>query len=502
MFEIELTPEFISNEIQAAPGIHTVVWEGGAPVIVDPELDDSSENPVQNKAIKAALDEKGTYSKPVSGIPASDLAEGVIPPPEIFWAVRGSTSHAQIVAAYNAGKAVFCKDNNIVYQLVYKGTNGCRFAAYSEGAIHTLDEVDNLWTEGIKTIPSNAYTKPLDGIPRSDLNSDVRSSLGKADTALQTAPVTSVNGQTGAVTVSAATDTQVQNAVDDYLDDHPTVGGVFSNAAKRALLALLEKVAYIDENGQEYLDTLEQELFTVAVVSITAVYTQSGTVYDTDELDSLRDDLVVTANYVDGTSETVMLYTLSGTLTAGTCTIAVSYGGKTTTFSVTVTGVVYLYNNGDECSALTGGWDLGSGLVSNGTRVTTSKGNNCLDMTQNATASNATAQSISTHNAVDLTNYTQMVIEYASYKTPSSSVANYWAYFPTTLTTASNQTDAYGSNYSSIRSQINAAEYSGEKKTRTIDISSYGLVYISLNLNSWSSAGAGTYMKAYTIYLK
>ena len=45
------------------------------------------------------------------------------------------------------------------------------------------------------------YTKPSTGIPASDLASDVQTSLGKADTALQTAPVTSVNNKTGAVTV-------------------------------------------------------------------------------------------------------------------------------------------------------------------------------------------------------------------------------------------------------------------------------------------------------------
>lgn len=76
----------------------------------------------------------------------------------------------------------------------------------------------------------------------------------------------------------------------------------------------------------------------LAAQSITAVYTQSGTVYDTDSLDSLKADLVVTANYAGGTSETVPSsnYTLSGTLTEGTSTITVSYAGLTTTFNVTV----------------------------------------------------------------------------------------------------------------------------------------------------------------------
>ena len=45
------------------------------------------------------------------------------------------------------------------------------------------------------------YTMPTDGIPKSDLSSSVQSSLDKAENALQTAPVTSVNGKTGAVEI-------------------------------------------------------------------------------------------------------------------------------------------------------------------------------------------------------------------------------------------------------------------------------------------------------------
>ena len=43
------------------------------------------------------------------------------------------------------------------------------------------------------------YTMPTGGIPKSDLSSSIQSSLEKAETALQTAPVTSVNGATGEV---------------------------------------------------------------------------------------------------------------------------------------------------------------------------------------------------------------------------------------------------------------------------------------------------------------
>lgn len=70
--------------------------------------------------------------------------------------------------------------------------------------------------------------------------------------------------------------------------------------------------------------------------SISAVYTQSGTVYETDTLDSLKADLVVTATYDDTSTAVVTNYTLSGTLEVGTSTVTVAYGGKTTTFTVTV----------------------------------------------------------------------------------------------------------------------------------------------------------------------
>lgn len=112
----------------------------------------------------------------------------------------------------------------------------------------------------------------------------------------------------------------------------------FSEEAKYALLNLLAHVAYTDEHGQDYYDALEAALYPPAdLVSISAVFAQEQTVvYDTDSLDVLKPMLTVTAHYSDETSATVATYTLSGTLTVGTSTITVSYGGKTTTFDVMV----------------------------------------------------------------------------------------------------------------------------------------------------------------------
>ena len=51
---------------------------------------------------------------------------------------------------------------------------------------------------------TGTYSKPAGGIPKTDLSGAVQASLEKADTALQSAPVTSVNGKTGDVSLGAA----------------------------------------------------------------------------------------------------------------------------------------------------------------------------------------------------------------------------------------------------------------------------------------------------------
>lgn len=117
----------------------------------------------------------------------------------------------------------------------------------------------------------------------------------------------------------------------------------FTNAAKNALIALLENVAYINGNGQQYLNELITNL-AATVTSISAVFTQGANViYSTDSLSELEQYLVVTATYSDGTSAVVSNYELSGLLDSATSTITVSYGGQTDTFNVSVT-VVTLFS--------------------------------------------------------------------------------------------------------------------------------------------------------------
>lgn len=124
-------------------------------------------------------------------------------------------------------------------------------------------------------------------------------------------------------------------------------GSGLTEDAKQALLDCFANVAWIGDDGQDYYDALQSALYPPAnLSSISAVYTQSGTVYNTDTLDSLKADLVVTAHWSDSTSTTVpdSAYVLTGTLTRGTSTIVVTYGGKTTTFDVVVTQIYEYYD--------------------------------------------------------------------------------------------------------------------------------------------------------------
>lgn len=148
--------------------------------------------------------------------------------------------------------------------------------------------------------------------------------------------ITGLNGDLGDLSdLNTTVKTDLVSAINEVASGG---GGALTQDTKQALLQCFAHTAWTDDQGQDYYDDLEDALYPFDLLSsITAVYTQSGTVYDTDSLDSLKADLVVTGYYSDSTYNQTTKYTLSGTLTVGTSTITVTYGGKTTTFTVTVT---------------------------------------------------------------------------------------------------------------------------------------------------------------------
>jgi len=98
----------------------------------------------------------GAYVKPSGGIPASDLAPGVIPN-----VPNPSDSTPKPLGTASAG---------------------------SNAAYARADHVHKMPTPA--DIGAGTYSKPSGGIPKTDLASAVQTSLGKADTALQSVPNT------------------------------------------------------------------------------------------------------------------------------------------------------------------------------------------------------------------------------------------------------------------------------------------------------------------------
>lgn len=133
------------------------------------------------------------------------------------------------------------------------------------------------------------------------------------------------------LTVIAFYDDNTSREVTNY-----TLSGSLSNAGSNTI-----SVYFVDHLTSV---TASFVVSTISVSSISAVFTQGqAVIYSTDSLDVLKQYLVVTAAYSDSSTGVVSAedYTLSGTLTEGTSTITVIYGGESDTFSVTVSGSEY-----------------------------------------------------------------------------------------------------------------------------------------------------------------
>ena len=149
-----------------------------------------------------------------------------------------------------------------------------------------------------------------------------------------------------ATTGKAADAKAVGDAVNDLQNAIDEIEPGLSDEAKTALLACFQHVAWVDEHGQSYYNALESALYEdvpAALRSIAATFNQGSAIIYTDTaLDDLKQYLTVTARYSDGTSHAVTGYILSGTLREGTSAVTVTYGGKSTSF--TIQNVIDFYN--------------------------------------------------------------------------------------------------------------------------------------------------------------
>ena len=186
----------------------------------------------------------GTYSKPTNGIPKTDLesavqtslgkADSALQSAPVS-SVDGKTGTVTVLPSGGSSGQVLKKSSSTDYAVewgnesgavssvdgktgsvtvlpsggtsgqVLKKSSSTDYAVEWGNESGAVTSVNN--KTGAVTLTASdvgAYALPSGGIPKTDLASAVQTSLGKADSALQSAPVTSVNSKTGAVTLSAS----------------------------------------------------------------------------------------------------------------------------------------------------------------------------------------------------------------------------------------------------------------------------------------------------------
>ena len=158
-----------------------------------------------------------------------------------------------------------------------------------------------------------------------------------------------------AVTGAAADAKKTGDEITSIKQDLSEIVPGLSDEAKEALLACFEHVAWIDEHGQDYYDALETALHPSEYPKITAVYTPSGIIYNVDDVDSIKQNLVVTYFETESDSGTVLSssqYSLSGVLQAPSCVITAIYQSVMASFTVSVQDIYNQYQ-----------WDYPNGLM-------------------------------------------------------------------------------------------------------------------------------------------
>ena len=122
-------------------------------------------------------------------------ADGMVTPQDaaggdnVFFAEYGVTTSAEVEAAIAGGKLVALKRGGMIYTLTETHKMGAisvyHFASLRKDYYAIIELSNDRWYVVNNNSPIGTYSKPESGIPKTDLDSDVQTSLGKADTALQ-----------------------------------------------------------------------------------------------------------------------------------------------------------------------------------------------------------------------------------------------------------------------------------------------------------------------------
>ncbi len=191
------------------------------------------------------------------------------------------------------------------------------------------EEIGRIVDEYLEKNPPAAYTLPiatettLGGVKAAAATEEMTQPVGiTAEGKLVTVPGQNSGGNANQGTGWTAEQISLLDELFNHIHFNSAEGGMIADN----LIASLRGGGGGEEEPDEPV-TPEKTLS-----SISATYS-GGDVAVGTAVTSLT-GIAVTAHYSDGTSETVTGYTLSGIIAEGSNTVTVSYGGKTTTFTV------------------------------------------------------------------------------------------------------------------------------------------------------------------------
>lgn len=190
----------------------------------------------------------GTYTKPSTGIPLTDLASGVVPLGGEATPLMDGTAAAGTSTSWAHEDHVHPTDTAL------------------SGRITTIEGKESGWDA--------KYTKPSTGIPKTDLASAIQSSLDKADTALQTVPIATESVLGG---VKIGTNVSVDDSGTISIADASgtTVKGVVKAGTNVTIANGIVSVATAD--GSSTLGLVKQGTNVTINSGVISVATASGT---------------------------------------------------------------------------------------------------------------------------------------------------------------------------------------------------------------------------------
>lgn len=237
---MDLTGDTVSsNTLLYGAVAHNAAGEEITGSIIVPEP--ASNLPADLGTVAVGTSEKFAREDHVHNMPtASDigaLPDTYTPPTEVFYAIYGTTTYAEVEAAYNAGMTVFLEKSNNFYPMTSKTSTSFQFLfidSYGTGRISWWTLTSGGWSGGNGT----QFVRQDRKINNKDLSTDITldaSDVGALpNTTVIPVAASAIPENLGTAAVGSST----KYAREDHVHDYPDIAYVGSSAPSNTNIQL------------------------------------------------------------------------------------------------------------------------------------------------------------------------------------------------------------------------------------------------------------------------